>query len=99
MDKLSSQSSFWYDSMHSMHPSLRVRYYQWFSMVEAMDRNFDSHLDLWRNANAAALQNFRALVRQENPGSRVRGNDVEAKMPLSIRRERMHPCLPPPPAD
>ena len=35
-----------------MHPSLRVRYYQWFSMVEAMDRSFDSNLDLWRNANA-----------------------------------------------
>ena len=46
-----------------MHPSLRVRYYEWFSMVKAMDRNFDSSLDLWRNANAAAVNNFRALLR------------------------------------
>ena len=67
MDKpsspLSTPSSFWHDTLHAMHPSLRVRYYQWFSMVEAMDRNFDSHLDLWRNANAAAVNNFRALLR------------------------------------
>lgn len=46
-----------------MHPSLRVRYYEWFSMVKAMDRNFDAVLDLWKNAHSAALQNARALLR------------------------------------
>lgn len=46
-----------------MHPSLRVRYYQWFSMVEAMDRNFDSILHLWRNANHAAVQTWRTVLR------------------------------------
>jgi hypothetical protein len=60
---LSNPSSFWHDTLHAMHPSLRVRYYQWFSMVEAMDRNFDSILELWGNANAAAVKNFRAVVR------------------------------------
>jgi len=63
MDKTSSGSTFWHDSLHALHPSVRVRYYQWFSMADAMDRNFDSVLDLWRNAHAAALQNFRALLR------------------------------------
>ena len=60
---LPSPSSFWHDTLHAMHPSLRVRYYQWFSMVKAMDRNFDSQLDLWKNANSAALRNVRALLR------------------------------------
>jgi hypothetical protein len=60
---LSTPSRFWRDTLHAMHPSLRVRYYLWFSMVEAMDRSFDSNLDLWRNANAAAMQNYRALLR------------------------------------
>lgn len=46
-----------------MHPSVRVRYYQWFSLAEAMDRSFDAMLDLWHNANAAAVQNFRAILR------------------------------------
>jgi hypothetical protein len=63
MDKTSSGSTFWHDSLHGMHPSLRVRYYEWFPMVEAMDRSFDAMLELWRNANAAALQNLRAIVR------------------------------------
>jgi len=63
MDKPSSPSTFWHDTLHAMHPSLRVRYYQWFSMVEAMDRNFDSHLALWRNANQAAVQTWRTVLR------------------------------------
>jgi hypothetical protein len=53
----------WHDTLHAMHPSLRVRYYQWFPMVEAMDRNFDAVLELWRNTNAAAVSNFRTLLR------------------------------------
>jgi len=60
---LSSPSTFWHDTLHAMHPSLRVRYYQWFSMVEAMDRSFDSNLDLWRNANQAAVQTWRTVLR------------------------------------
>jgi len=63
MDKTSSGSTFWHDSLLAMHPSLRVRYYQWFPMADAMDRNFDSVLDLWKNANAAAMQNLRAILR------------------------------------
>ena len=61
--RLARPSSFWHDTLHAMHPSLRVRYYQWFSMVEAMDRNFDSVLELWKNVNAAAVKNFQAVVR------------------------------------
>jgi len=56
-------SSFRHDALHAMHPSVRVRYYQRFSMARAMDRNFDSVLDLWRNANDAAVQNVRAILR------------------------------------
>ena len=63
MDKPSSRSTFWHDTLHAMHPSVRVRYYEWFSMAEAMDRNFDALLDLWRTTNAAAVQNMRALLR------------------------------------
>jgi hypothetical protein len=59
----SSPSSFWHDTLHAMHPSLRVRYYQWFSMVEAMDRNFDSNLELWRNANQAAVRTWSTVLR------------------------------------
>lgn len=63
MDKPSSSSTFWHDTLHAMHPSLRVRYYEWFSMVKAMDRNFDSVLDLWRNANHAVVQTWRTVLR------------------------------------
>ncbi len=63
MKNPSSPSSFWHDALHSMHPSVRVRYHQWFSMAEAMDRSFDATLELWRNANSAAVQNYRAILR------------------------------------
>lgn len=46
-----------------MHPSVRVRYYQWFSLAESWDRSFDAMLDLWRNANQAAVQTCRAVLR------------------------------------
>jgi len=45
-----------------MHPSVRVRYYQWFVMAHAMDRNFDDLLRLWRSANDAAVQSVREVL-------------------------------------
>ncbi len=60
---VTNPSRFWHTALHSMHPSVRVRYHQWFSMAEAMDRSFDATLDLWRNANSAAVQNYRAILR------------------------------------
>jgi hypothetical protein len=56
-------SSFWKDSLNSMHPSVRVRYIRYFAMAETMDRSFDAVLDLWRGANEATLQAVRAALR------------------------------------
>jgi hypothetical protein len=63
MKKPSDPSSFWHDSLHSIHPSVRIRYIPWFAMAENMDRSFDGLLSLWRNANEAALTGWRSLVR------------------------------------
>ena len=60
MDK---PSSFWRTALHSMHPSVRVRYVHWFTMAETLDRSFDATLQLWRDANEAALKTFRAALR------------------------------------
>lgn len=46
-----------------MHPSVRVRYYQWFAMAEAMDRTFDDVLTLWHDANQGAVQAYRAALK------------------------------------
>ncbi|MEK6246448.1 MAG: hypothetical protein AABM33_18365 [Pseudomonadota bacterium] len=56
-------SSFWHDSLHSLHPSVRIRYIPYFAMAETMDKSFDAALALWRSANEGALQAWRALMR------------------------------------
>ena len=56
-------SSFWHDSLHSMHPSVRIRYIAWFGMAETMDQSFDAVLGLWRSANDGAMQAWRSLIR------------------------------------
>jgi len=56
-------TGFWQDSLNALHPSIRIRYIPWFAMAETMDRSFDALLSLWGNANAAATQAWRALMR------------------------------------
>jgi hypothetical protein len=63
MKKPSDPSSFWHDSLHSIHPSVRIRYIPYFAQAEAMDRSFDAVLSLWRNANDAAVSAWRSLMR------------------------------------
>ena len=63
MKKPPDPSSFWHDSLHSIHPSVRIKYLPYFAQAEAMDRSFDALLSLWRNANDAAVQAWRSLMR------------------------------------
>jgi hypothetical protein len=63
MTKPTSPSSFWHDSLHSIHPSVRVKYIPYFAQAEAMDRSFDGVLSLWRNANEGVLHAWRTLMR------------------------------------
>ena len=56
-------SSFWHDSLHSIHPSIRIKCIPYFAQAEAMDRSFDAVLSLWGNANDAALSAWRAMIR------------------------------------
>ena len=60
---MTKPSSFWHDSLHSIHPSIRIKYFPYFAQAEAMDRSFDAVLSLWGNANYAALDAWRALIR------------------------------------
>jgi len=63
MTKSTSPSSFWHDSLHSIHPSVRIQYIPYFAMAENMDRSFDGVLSLWRNAHEGILHSWRALLR------------------------------------
>ena len=56
-------SGFWQDSLNSIHPSIRIRYIPYFAMAESMDKSFDALLSLWGNANAAATQAWRSLLK------------------------------------
>ena len=56
-------TGFWQTSLNSLHPSVRVRYLPYFAQAAAMDRSFDAILALWRSANAAAVNTWRALMR------------------------------------
>ena len=60
---MTKPSSFWHDSLHSIHPSIRIKYIPYFAQAEAMDRSFDAVLSLWGNANHAALDAWRALIK------------------------------------
>jgi hypothetical protein len=56
-------SSFWHDSLHSIHPSIRIKYIPYFAQAEAMDRSFDAVLSLWADANHAAVHAWRSLMK------------------------------------
>ena len=58
-----SPSRFWHNSLHAMHPSLRIRYIPYFALAETLDRSFDAVLDLWSGANARALKPIRMAMR------------------------------------
>ena len=60
---MKTPSRFWHDSLHSLHPSIRIRYIPYFAMAETMDQSFDAILSVWHNANAAAVEAWRSLLR------------------------------------
>ncbi len=58
----STPSRFWHTSLHSMHPSLRIRLIPCFALAETLDRSFDATLEMWSGANAAALKTIRTAL-------------------------------------
>jgi hypothetical protein len=56
-------NGFWQNNLNALHPSIRIRYIPYFAMAETMDKSFDAILSLWGNANSAAVQAWRALMK------------------------------------